>query len=301
MLPQRRRFANQPISAAISKLLGRAAVITAQPGELAQLQRYFEIIPAGWPMAALSRQLDCGDAGEEVWLRADPAYIRPDVRGARLVAWGNMDLSEPEATQLFEAVRPAFSDLGLLLSMADAQRWYLKIPPHWTLPNFADPLVALGGDLLAHLPQGEDDRRWRAILNDAQIILHNHPLNEQRRSSGRTPINSIWFWGAGQLPAIVNSPAGRVDSASHEIKALAACVAELHSLQAADSVLTDLRNQRDWAALEAGALGAALQPPLRGKDSLIFDFADGRVCMIDSRARWKVFSRPIGAQFFSDP
>src|SRR3546814_5998711 len=45
------------------------------------------------------------------------------------------------------------------------------------------------------LPAGNDGRRWRAVLNEAQIVLHNHPVNAERVRSGRMPVNSLWFHG----------------------------------------------------------------------------------------------------------
>ena len=49
---------------------------------------HFDMLPRGWPVAAVTRQRDAGDAAQAAWLRADPAYIRPDINGARLLAHG---------------------------------------------------------------------------------------------------------------------------------------------------------------------------------------------------------------------
>jgi hypothetical protein len=32
------------------------------------------------------------------------------------------------------------------------------------------------------------------------MVLHQHPANERREDEGRSTINSLWLWGAGQLP-----------------------------------------------------------------------------------------------------
>jgi hypothetical protein len=37
------------------------------------------------------------------------------------------------------------------------------------------------------------------------VLLHQHPLNAQRRERGLPPINSLWFWGGGRLPSRVSS------------------------------------------------------------------------------------------------
>ena len=47
---------------------------------------------------------------------------------------------------------------------------------------------------------GEGAERWRALLNESQIVLHNHPINAVREARGAVAVNSLWFWGAGTLP-----------------------------------------------------------------------------------------------------
>ncbi len=40
--------------------------------------------------------------------------------------------------------------------------------------------------------------RW---LNEVQMFLHGHPINEKRQAAGQPAINSLWLWGGGTLPA----------------------------------------------------------------------------------------------------
>ena len=61
-------------------------------------------------------------------------------------------------------------------------------------------LQAAGRSIDAYLPQGSDARQWRRFLNHAQMLLHEHPLNEARLASGRPVINGLWLEGR-QPPA----------------------------------------------------------------------------------------------------
>jgi hypothetical protein len=36
------------------------------------------------------------------------------------------------------------------------------------------------------------------------MVLHGHPINEQRQSVGKPAINSIWLWGGGVMPVLGN-------------------------------------------------------------------------------------------------
>jgi hypothetical protein len=38
-----------------------------------------------------------------------------------------------------------------------------------------------------------------------QVILHQHPVNAERRARGLPPVNSLWLWGGGPLPQRVNN------------------------------------------------------------------------------------------------
>jgi hypothetical protein len=36
------------------------------------------------------------------------------------------------------------------------------------------------------------------MINEAQMLLHQHPRNEAREQEGRPAVNSIWVWGPGR-------------------------------------------------------------------------------------------------------
>lgn len=64
--------------------------------------------------------------------------------------------------------------------------------------ELAPPHGILGAEVAPALPKGEGSRRLHRICNDAQMVLNAHPLNHERRQSGRTAVNSIWVSGAGR-------------------------------------------------------------------------------------------------------
>lgn len=169
-------------------------------GYLGGLGDYFQGIGRDVPAAALTRELLAGDADGATWLSADPAWVQPDINGVRLLACGQLQLSMDEAEALAAPLKPVFGDAGMLLEVSTPDRWHLRLPTGSPLPEFAAPEQALGEDLSQHLPQGPEGRRWRVLLNEVQILLHQHPLNTQRRAHGLSPVNSVWLWGGGSLP-----------------------------------------------------------------------------------------------------
>lgn len=219
LLPPRARFAGQALPPGLARALGRADASRGVGGP----PSLFDVLPRGWPAAAALRQVERGDAAGAQWVRADPAYVRPDINGARLLAIGAaLGLDGSGAEALLRALRPVFGDYGMPIEATAPSRWYLRVDPGAPLPRFADPDDALGADLFDHLPPGDIGRRWRALLSDAQVTLHQHPLNAERAARGLAPINSVWFWGAGRVPDHVRTSQGAIGSDDETVSAFAA-------------------------------------------------------------------------------
>ena len=242
-------------------------------------------------MAAISRQADCGDASHHAWLRADPAYVRPDMGTVRLLACGDMNISADEAESFLKPLRPLFGDVGFPVSTGAPSRWFLMLPRESKIPSFATPAEAVGGDVFAHMPEGPEGRRWRSLLNEAQIVLHNHPLNEQRIAVGLLPVNSVWFWGGGVLPDRVNCSAQSVVSPDDELLALCRSAGVSTEPNAAGSQIIDCRRERNWSRFESDQLGNGLGQLGKRYARLTLDFADGTRFVFEPKQRWRLLRR----------
>ncbi|NYT01715.1 MAG: cofactor-independent phosphoglycerate mutase [Methanosarcinales archaeon] len=53
-----------------------------------------------------------------------------------------------------------------------------------------------------HLPKGKDADLIISIMQSANPILADHPVNRRRVEQGRRPANMIWLWGQGKAPTI---------------------------------------------------------------------------------------------------
>lgn len=302
LLGERARFGGQRLGEAFGLRLGRSDR-SVEAGD--QAARVFDILPRGWPVAAVSRQRDAGDAAHGAWLRADPAYVRPDINGARLLAYGEaLSLSERDAAALLPALRPLFGDAGFPIDAPTPSRWYLALPRESRLPKFASPEQALGEDLFQHLPgahsEGSEGRRWRALLSEAQVVLHNHPHNAQRIGAGLAPINSLWFWGGGVLPDHVRSTYREVFSDDEALTAFGAqagiVAAGLPPRWTAGEGerAFDLRAARDLAALQRDWLEPIAQALDAGAlDRAVLAFNDGERFELARSQRWRFWRKPL--------
>lgn len=301
LLPGFAAFGRQRIGSDIAAALGCADEDAFDAGRRPQLLRQFTLTPWHWPPAALTREMDAGDAAGACWLRADPAHVRPDINGARLLAYGDaLALTEEDRVALLPALKPVFGDAGFVLDAPTPSRWYLRLSPGAQLPVFTEPADALGDDLFDHLAEGRMGRRWRALLNEAQVVLHNHPWNLRRAAQGKPAINSLWFWGGGMLPDMIGSRQTTVRSDDDLLQALAAGAdAALEPLPqrfegAAGAELFDLRHARDLAQLQHAWLQPALAALRRGTlRHLELDCDDGHVFQLRRGQRWRFWRKPF--------
>lgn len=281
------------------------------PGRLGLLRENFAVAGDTLPVAALTRSIDANDAADALWLRADPAFVMADAVTLRLLACGNLVATDEEVAAFAAALKPLFAEAGLEFDAPHPQRWYLRCPREAKLPKFSSPEDALGDDLGRHLPAGDEARRWRSLLNEAQIVLTQHAANARRAQRGLPPVNSLWLWGPGLLPQSVVAGFARVYSDDEVVVALAeqakvetsGRLAEGFGLlslpssgqgleDAGASVLIDLAQYRDAARLESDWLApidAALKNRRIARVDLCFESGERRV--VKPAHRWRFWRR----------
>jgi len=140
--------------------------------------------------------------------------------------------------------------------------------------------------------------RFHALMNEAQMLLHEHPVNAEREARGEPALNSIWFWGGGVMAAAKARHFSAVlgDDPLAQGLALAAGIPARSLPKDADSVLASLGDEglalvvldapreaqlrerragleRDWflpllAALKSGRIGM-LTLHLAGENRLL--------------------------------
>ncbi len=295
-LPALTRFA---LAQPLRQWLARTNALEAGAhGYLPALAQHFRGDSKALPAAALTRQFLAGDAGDDLWLSADPCWVQPEMNGARLLACGQMGLSMDAAQALAKPLKPVFGDAGMLLELSSPDRWHVRLAPGTPLPDFAAPEQALGEDIFQHLPAGPQGKRWRLLLNEVQVLLHQSELNDERRRIGHPPINSLWFWGGGVLPlrlttvlrGVVSndmllqalaSRAGIVAQPRGEVLTAALAHAKPGWLVDLQDLPADLIQTQQWTTLEA----------LLRRQSVVLAFASGERWLSRPRHRLRFWRR----------
>lgn len=193
-----------------------------------QLPRMFGVND-GASVAELTRLADDIPPREGHWLRADPVHMVADQSTVLLMDREHLQLDASEADALVGSLNRHFGEDGWRFAFRDPMRWFvcMERPLQVRLTALAE---AAGGHLTTAMPTGADGARLRRAMNEAQMLLHTHPVNEARRARSLPEINAVWFWGNGTVPkAGDTAPWQEVSGNAPLLRGLA----KLHGLQPA--------------------------------------------------------------------
>jgi hypothetical protein len=172
--------------AALELLLARGRSRSAEAKTLEDwLKEAFEIEAPGFPAGALTLLGRGGNPGAANWTRADPVHLRVMRDHLILLPAQAFDLSQAEADALCAALNGHFE--GMNFSALEPRRWCASV----SFSVETSSALQLAGQ------EAQMPREAAAFLNEAQMVLHEHPVNEAREARGEPPVNSVWLWGAG--------------------------------------------------------------------------------------------------------
>lgn len=180
---------------ALATLLGRGS-LTRQPQKFSELTATTFGLAAFAP-AKLAAQTDGLATEGRHWLLAEPSHLRVDRDRALLADTGILAISQDEADALLASLNQLFEPDGIVFHAPAPNRWYASL----AAPSKAEftPLCdVVGEDINRHLPKGEGGLIWSRFLNELQMLLYTHPVNDARELRGEPTINTVWFWGEGE-------------------------------------------------------------------------------------------------------
>ncbi len=155
------------------------------------------------PVAAISRLIDDDERPEGIWMRADPVNLSPGRNGLILMDSSVFSLTQHDAIVLGASLQQLFTERDWKFEIPMATRWYIKLKDNPNITTTDIDKVA-GGDVQHFMPEGKEKTRWGQLMNEVQMLLHDSEVNRDREERGEITINSLWFWGIGQLPEILN-------------------------------------------------------------------------------------------------
>lgn len=108
------------------------------------------------------------------------------------------EISTEEAAELLEALSEGLKREGYTFYVGTSYR-HLLIQKKGKVIELTAPHDILTKQIGGYLPE---DGVLREMMVKSYDILKDHPVNKKRRTEGKNPANSAWFWGAGTRPAL---------------------------------------------------------------------------------------------------
>lgn len=169
---------------------------------LCQLFAYSPAQDQDIPMAAIGRLMDDDKRPEGYWMRADPVHLHADQKSLVLLDANNLSLTQHDALALAACIRQSFTEMGWDLEVPVPTRWYVKMNGKPRIRT-SELQSVLGKDIQNYMPTGEDAHTWHRLMNEIQMQLHNADINNLRAERNELPVNSLWLWGSGALPDLL--------------------------------------------------------------------------------------------------
>ena len=137
------------------------------------------------------------EPGDAWWVRVDRVHLQVRRDSLVPIMGPTLQVQRMEAAalraSLVQHFGPAFSLVG-----TPEEDWYWRRSAPLGL-DMAPPSVAAGR---AVAPQrGGAAFEWQKLVNEVQMLLHDHPVNLARDAAGQPAINSLWAWGEGRWTA----------------------------------------------------------------------------------------------------
>jgi len=171
---------------ALAWLLGRASLTAATCQD--------KIARAPLLLADLASQSMAG-----YWLCADPVSLRLDNNSVTLLDAHHFAINQTESDALIAALNTQFASDGLRFVAASPTLWFVRLPVE-PAAQFTPLAQVCGRNIAAHLPQGSEASRWHQILNEMQMLLYTHPVNDARAARSEALVNGVWLSEGGLFP-----------------------------------------------------------------------------------------------------
>lgn len=150
-------------------------------------------------LALAQAQEAAADRPSERLLLFQAVHLRPDLHTAMFVPIQVNEINLDDISILINDLGDLFKVDCDIEEIADGI--YLMELREFDAPlHYPHPLSVMGKAANPYIEQSRRDLEWYKLLNEMQMFLHQHEVNQRRLRDELLPINSLWFWGGGVRP-----------------------------------------------------------------------------------------------------
>ena len=204
-----------------------------------------------------------------------------------MVDYSAGEISTEEARELIEFLDHHLSSEGVKLYPGFSYRHCLVLNNAETGAELTPPHDFTGKPVAGKLPSGANAALLTHWMEEAFVLLNDHPVNRARVKAGKNPANAIWFWGEGRRPALTPFAEkfglrGAVISAVDLIQGIGRCAGmEIVKVEGATGT---------YETNFAGKAAAAIDVLSRGADYVYVHIEAADECGHHGQVKEKVYS-----------
>ena len=160
---------------------------------------------ADWPVAAISclGENNLLEVGAYYWFNVD--FVHFVLQRDYFTLADILPLDIGEAADLLVSLNRHFAEDGLEFIQGERSgQCYLRLKSDPEIST-TQPQQVIGLETTSYMPLGAGAAKWNRLLNEMQMLMFEHPVNESREQRGELAANSIWLSGGGVLPRLADA------------------------------------------------------------------------------------------------
>jgi len=158
---------------------------------------------ADWPVALLALMSEEAQQAAGYWFVVHPVHF--ELQRDYFTLCDAVRLNADELNLLAAALNQHFAQDALRFLPSKAGDFlYLHVNDDLDVSTYSLS-EAMGRDVGKHMPHGTHGMKFQAFLNEVQMLLHDHPINQALEERGLLAVNSLWLSGGGSFEAINQS------------------------------------------------------------------------------------------------
>ena len=121
-----------------------------------------------------------------------PCHWQVGMNDVVLLQPEELALNETESRQLLSAMQPYFQEDGLQVVYESPLIWRVSGELLEGLPLASIDRV-IGRSIKAWMPEHQHAKKLQRLQSEMQMLLYQHPVNDERSLKGRWTVNSFWL------------------------------------------------------------------------------------------------------------
>lgn len=137
-------------------------------------------------------------------LLCQTVHLKPDMRNAFIFSLDDSDITTNQIAIIINDLKGYFKQDFNLLNV-DEKLWLMQLKECRVPVQYPHVLSVIGRKADPFIQQSRENLQWYKLNNEIQMFMHSHEVNQKRLQDGLPVINSLWFFGGGEVSTPSNT------------------------------------------------------------------------------------------------